>query len=189
MRYQQVYSAAEFAARGPGVIARIAFRPDRLSGRQFSETIGIQVALSVSDATPDDMSLHFSDNLGTNTAIVYDGRLFLSSALTSSNSGPKDFDISIDLQEPFYYDPSQGSLVLDIQNYSSDTRFPSFDAELATDDTVSRAFATSVVAPRGVRDSLGLVTQFTFEVPESASVALLALLGVAKPLVFSRRLR
>ena len=50
---------------------------------------------------------------GVDEVVVYDGELTLSSAFSGPSAGPKDFDIIIALQSPFYYDPRAGNLLLD----------------------------------------------------------------------------
>jgi hypothetical protein len=166
-RFQQVFSASEFASLPrPQRITQIAFRPDAHTGNAFSSTIAdIQINLSTTGASPDGLSWTFSDNVGPDDTIVFEGSLSLSSADRGPREGPKDFDIVIDLETPFAYDPFAGNLMLDVRNFSAG-RTTQFDAEFSTGDPTSRAssFACGAVDSdiAEVLDTDGLVTQFTF---------------------------
>jgi len=76
--------------------------------------------------------------------------------------GPKDFDIVINLQTPFLYDPSASNLLLDVRIFAGENT-TQFDAEDSI-DAVSRVISitsTGVDDATGAIDSIGLVTQFT----------------------------
>ncbi|NIP17252.1 MAG: hypothetical protein GWM87_03150, partial [Xanthomonadales bacterium] len=110
---------------------------------------------------PGSLSLTFADNIGSDNTVVFSGPLTLTSA--DIGGPPRDFDIIINLQTPFFYDPGDGNLLLDVRRYDvsvSSTVF--FDAHNSPVDTVSRSYAagnvTSTVALW--QDQLGLVTQF-----------------------------
>jgi hypothetical protein len=111
--------------------------------------------------------------------VVKSGSLTLSSAVTGPVGGPKDFDIFIDLDTPFIYDPAGGNLLMDIRNYSGQddkTILPIFDAIFQVSPEIWRAWTTNPDTD-GV-DSLttpyyggnGLVTQFTFTQSEGNHV-------------------
>jgi hypothetical protein len=116
--------------------------------------------------------------------MVHSGALLLSSAFTGPQSGPKDFDIVVNLQTPFLYDPGAGNLLLDVRNFGGGLS-TFFDAQLAPGDAVSRVFTGyngvgDVNSPTGTADSVGLVTQFHFQpVPEPSGVLLSAILSAA----------
>jgi hypothetical protein len=189
-RYQQVYNASDFlmAFGGqPQLITQIAFRPDALAGAAFNTTLpNVQINLSTTSHSADNLSTTFATNVGPNDTIVHSGSLPLSSAFMGPPGGPKDFDIVIPLTTPFLYDPTMGNLLLDVRNFGDGfTTF--FDGENTFGDAVSRAGTLSV---NGVNsptadfsDSFGLVTQFTFqqvppaqaEIPEPSTLALLGL--------------
>lgn len=194
-RYQQVYSASDFAALTAGgeYITQIAFRPDGIAGGAFSTTLSsIRIDLSTVSAGPDALSTTFADNVGANDTIVYGGAtgaaLSLSSSFTGPVGGPKDFDIIINLTTPFLYNPAAGNLLLDIRNFGGGTT-TFFDAEDILGDSVSRVVTMGSgigSATADLADSLGLVTQFTTVVPEPGTMALAAL-GGALLLLFRRR--
>lgn len=183
-RYQQVYSSADFLGFGPVLITRFAFRPDGDQGEAFDATLpNVQISFSTTSKTWDGLSAVFADNIGTDEQVVFDGPLTLSSADTGS--GPRAFDISIDLANPFLYDPSLGNLLLDVRNFDGrPTTY--FDAVWGGNQETSRVVTWSgddgtldldVTSPAGLVDKNALVTQFTFTpVPEPGTFSLV---GVA----------
>jgi hypothetical protein len=174
-RYQQVFAASEFASLPrPQRITQIAFRPDAHTGSAFSSTLSdIQINLSTTLAPPDGLSWTFADNVGPDDTIAFSGPMTLSSADRGPREGPKDFDIVIDLQTPFLYDPSAGNLLLDVRNFSGG-RTTQFDAEFSIGDPTSRtsSFACGTVNSdvAELLDTDGLVAQFTFD--ESIQIAI-----------------
>ena len=178
MRYQQVYAASQFSGGG-GLITQIAFRPDGIVGNPFNVTIGnIQIDLSTTSAVPDALSTTFASNVGPNDTVVYNGALNLSSNDTGPAGGPKAFDITMDLNTPFLYDPALGNLLLDVRNISG---LPSgaaggFDSESLVGDSISRVYEDIGSATASVADTEGLVTAFTITpVPEPSALTLLAI--------------
>ncbi len=188
VRFQQVYDASGFIAEGgniPYLIRAISFREDSSHMNGFSSDFpSFQINLSTTSRSVDGLSSTFADNVGLNeTAIVPQGPFHLG----VSSGG--NFTAIIGLPSPFYYDPSQGNLLLDIRNFGGGNTtwgVPPFngpayvDASNVTGDRVSRVFANDVNALSGTADSLGLVTQFWITpVPEPPALALLAVgLGV-----------
>jgi hypothetical protein len=190
MRYQQVYAASQFGsiAQG-GMITAIAFRPDANYGYAFTHTIAsIRIDLSTTTAGPGGLSLTFGNNVGTDDTTVFNGTLRLSSAYSGPAGGPKNFDILIPLSTPFYYDPAQGNLLLDIRNFSNGnsggTLIPQLDATASDPTLVGRLWAfdaAAITAPYAVdQDRMGLVTRFTVTpIPEPSTAVLLCAAGVA----------
>jgi hypothetical protein len=213
-RNQQVFAASEFVFLSqPAFITKISFRPDAIFGRPFSATIpNIQIALSTTSARVDRLSATFANNIGADETVVFTGALSLSSAFTGSATGPKDFDISINLQTPFLYDPSLGNLLLDVRNFSDNLEIPVFDAENLAGDSVSRRWSDDVNSPTALlaipwlpdvddnnphnfSNSIGFVTEFTTTpVPEPNATLGLSIFGFAalltkKKLASSRKLK
>ena len=170
-RYQQVYAASQFG--GGGLITQIIFRPDATFGSAFTSTLpDIQIDLSTTQAGDDGLSTTYADNVGADDTVVFDrGSLTLSSAFTGPPDGPKDFDIVITLTHPFFYDPANGNLLLDVRNFGGGTT-TFFDAVATFADGTSRLFNSNVNGTTGTTDTSGLVTGFTI-VPEPSSVAML----------------
>jgi hypothetical protein len=120
-RYQQVYAASQFGSiPGGGYITQILFRPDTgIHGYAFSSTLAsVQIVLSTTSAAVDGLNATFSSNVGPDAVSVYWGALPLSSACMGPTNGPKDFDIVINLETPFDYNPVQGNLLMDVWNYN-----------------------------------------------------------------------
>lgn len=163
-RYQQVYTASEFdSLAGEGLlITQILFRPDATYGQAFSSVLpDIQINLSTTSAAADSLSTTFADNVGSDDTVVFSGALSLSSSNTGPTGGPKDFDIVINLTNPFLYNPNTGNLLLDVRNFGGGITTV-FDAQFPLDPT-SRAYtlgSSNVNAPTGSVDSVGLVTAF-----------------------------
>jgi hypothetical protein len=161
-RYQQLYDASLFAGIGPGFITQLVFRPDA-SASPFSCTLpAMQINLSTTQQD-DHLLFNFAKNIGPDNTVVFDrGSLTLSTDFTGPPGGPKDFDLVIDLTTPFFYDPSQGNLLLEIWNYGGGN-CPSFDSVIDTGDEVVRVFTTKRLdnRPATWRDTYGLVTGFT----------------------------
>jgi hypothetical protein len=181
MRYQQVYTSADFSAlTGPSRITDILFRPDATFGAAFSSTLSnVTIDLSTTSKTPSTLSSTFANNVGADNIVVHTGSLSLSSADTGPAGGPKAFDIDIHLSTPFLYDPSAGNLLLDVTNFGGGTTTV-FDAVGSGDSHVNRVWVeNSTTAATGTVDSIaaGLVTEFKFTpatVPEPSALLLLA---------------
>jgi hypothetical protein len=101
-RYQQVFAASEWASLSePHLITHLRFRPDATQGAAFEATLAdLQINLSTTSRTPDNLSAIFAENVGANDTVVFSGALPLSSAFTGPAEGPKDFDIVMELQTP-----------------------------------------------------------------------------------------
>lgn len=189
IRYQQVYNASQFGGVGAGSqITQIAFRPDAAFAAFSRNLSNVTIQFSTIGAAADSLSGTFASNIGANVTTVYAGSLTLSSAFTGPAGGPKDFDVLINLQTPFTYNPAGGNLLLDVLNASPEANSIGvfLDAEDTTGDSVSRVWGAEGVpgAATGTVDTVGLVTRFTFSqaassaAPEPASLALLALSGL-----------
>jgi hypothetical protein len=178
-RYQQVYTTAEFGSLpGPVFITQLAFRLDR-GAVTFSSTIpNVQIDLSTTARSvegPNLLSNNFANNVGADNVTVRTGPLSIasSSAVPPLATTPRAFDILIPLTTPFRYDPAAGNLLLDVRVLqAAQTSF--FDA-VNEADNVARVWVNDVNAAIGSVDSAGLITQFTYVVPEPASAALGAL--------------
>lgn len=179
-RYQQAYDASLFSGyTAPLTISRISFRPDFEYGSAFTTTLlDIQINLSTTPTALGSLTGVFANNLGSNDMVVVNrGPLTLSSGFTGPVGGPMAFDILIDLDTPFIYDPAAGNLLMDVRNYAGQADksiFPVFDAEYSPE--IWRAWTTNPDVD-GVNSpstpyfgEMGLVTQFTFTQSEDTPV-------------------
>ncbi len=187
-RTQQVYASSEFDSWGrPQYINQIAFRQD-VNGVPFAATLpGVRIALSTTAQPVDGLSTTFADNVGRDESVVYQGALPIFSMVDTTGGSWRDFDIAVNLQTPFLYDPSRGNLLLDITNPSL-VETTGVDAHGEGGDGTSRVYAYGSDLSRGTADSLGLVTRFQTggpdglpqpplptTVPEPGSIAVLGL--------------
>jgi hypothetical protein len=202
-RYQQVYAASAFGALArPENITQIVFRPDGTpaNANAFSTTLpDVQINLSTTSADPDGLSNTFADNVGSDDTVVSQGALSLSSQYSGPFGGPKDFDIVIDLPHHFQYDPSQGNLLLEVRNFGGGTPVDEtttpFDLQSTLGDSISRV-GTGLNGAGGTADSTdatfadtgGLVTQFSFAVPEPSELLVFGF-GLAMLSVFGYKRR
>ena len=196
-RYQQVFASSQFAALGgPQWLTRIAFRADGPTGLTFTHTFSdVLIGLSTTAATPDALSGTFASNRGADFTAVHSGALALSGTWAGAGN-LSAFDVVIDFATPFLYDPSQGNLLLDWQDFGTeaDLVWASLDATNVVGDSVSRVYSTgasdAVGILEGPTNSIGLIASFDTglgRVPEPSTIALIsaALLGLAR----SRRRR
>ncbi len=186
IRYQQFYTADAFSGLAPGgeFITQILFRPGAQDGAAFASILpDIQINLSTSTRGPTDFSTTFDSNVGLDNTVVYGrGALALASGFTGPAGGPKAFDILITLTTPFFYNPANGNLLLDIRNFGGGTT-TFFDAQSSASDSVFRLYSNTT-DPNNVYalsatgyDTIGLVTEFVTVVPEPGTWALTILGG------------
>jgi predicted aconitase with swiveling domain len=124
IRNQQVYGSVEFPQQ-PMLIEELRFRPDARFGRAFTATLAnIQINLSTTARNPGSLSSTFSQNVGADDRIVFQGSVSVSSQFIGPTNGPKAFDIIVPLSQPYLYDPAGGNLVIDIRNFSGSTASP-----------------------------------------------------------------
>ena len=170
MRYQQIYDSGQFSQSG--VITEIRFRPDGSTSSSFAGVNAqVEVYLGYAATTVTAPSSTYADNIGPGYTKVLDGTLTLSSAATGGP--PRDFDIVVDVDNLFTYDPAAGSLLLDIKVFN-DPSTTYFDAvglsSLQTATTrIYTAGGGTVNDPTGVihldgpaSNPYGLVTLFCF---------------------------
>jgi hypothetical protein len=171
MRYQQVFDAGQFSRLTPGggLINRIAFRGHG-PGTPFTGTVPqLQVNLSTTSKSPDNLSSTFAENVGPDDTQVFSGPLQTAVTFTGN---PTNFEVVINFTTPFNYDPAKGNLLLDVRNAQGGVEVPPLDQELdgtnATGDSVSRVYnygnvaATAAGQTGGVdeKDTYGLITHF-----------------------------
>jgi len=170
MRYQQIYDPGEFSQSG--VITEIRFRPDDSVSPFAGVDAQVEIYLGYAATTVTTPSSTYADNIGPGYTKVLDGTLMLSSGATGGP--PRDFDIIVDVDNLFMYDPAVGPLLLDIRVFN-DPSTTFFDAvgisPLQTATTrIYTAVGDTVDDPTGIihlsgpaSDPYGLVTLFCFD--------------------------
>lgn len=172
-RFQQVFAASEFAYLGPGTTARVDLITFRIDGASASQVAlffgGSSVALSSTQRGVDELSQVFADNLGSDAVSVWSGALSLGSfAQPGAMPQAWQFQGSIPVTTPFYYNPAMGNLLLDIVAAGGRAFLPgALDAQNIAGDSVSTLFALDGNSSIGIADTRGLVVRFDITiVPE-----------------------
>ncbi len=160
IRSQQLYPATEF----PAATVRItALRWRRYSSQTFSSASGqFRFKLSTTSKSENNLSSIFSQNVGPNETIVFDGTWNVSSP-TPDNVAPYPFEMVLNLTTPFDYNPTQGNLLLEHQCFS--TSIPVVDGAGDVGDGLARAYNLNL-DPNGttasVVDTGGEIIQFEY---------------------------
>ena len=182
-RYQQVYGASDFGAISPagGFISEIWFGRAQ-SSPDFPGAILQNVALSFSTTAKavDGLSSVFAENRGADAKTVHSGPLPF-----SSSDADLPFTTRIQLDQPFYYNPAVGNLLLEIENHHGLPQAPipplfGVTTSSSTIDAVSVAWSFDLSSPtaRAVGAG-GLLTKFVVTPVPEPSPLVLSLLGLA----------
>jgi hypothetical protein len=177
--YQQVYDASQFGlfSTNGGTINSIAFRGYAPWNRiVYSATL----YLSTTSRAVDGLSTNMSSNLGADNTRVFSG-LYTLNAMSSSLPQPLPFDVVIPLQTGFFYNPTNGNLLLDLtvsDQPATEFAQPYVDDVESTSDSVSRAHRDPFDTHTWL-DSYGAVTEFgvTPVVALKPKIAFIALPG------------
>jgi hypothetical protein len=167
-RWLHIHDASQFGAlSGPSFLTKFAYRPDRVLGQSGPRSLNLRIYASTTSRTVAGMSTTFSQNIGTNNTLVFDGTV---TVITGNLPGPgntRQFDYVFPFTTPFLYDPTAGNLVLDLQIEGSGLAV-TFDTVLG-DAAIGRVGVGSSTATTGdIRASH--VTQFTFEPPHLVTI-------------------
>lgn len=183
-RYQQVWDGSLFnAIDGTMEITSISFRVDGQNGAAFigAQVFNSQVRLSTTASNEDTLSTNFASNIGADETLVRDASvnpLHLSSTAAFTVAGTRVFDVTIDFDQAFIYDPSQGGLLLDVTGGLIAGSAIFFDGAEHDGDGMSRIF-NALPQADGFKDSGVLVAQFNYNVPTPSALALLSIAGIS----------
>ena len=174
-----------------GVINEIAFRldEDQRGALQKFDIADLEVRMSTSPSLATVVpSMTFSENVGPDETIVLP-RTAVHLESRPTLSGPNNFDLVINLQTPFRYDPNKGSLAIDFLTHGLHIPSPLVDAQK---EGIPKNFVTL---------NSGIDQEFTSDfypspilrigfsaVPEPTTPMLLALGGLCV-LILNRRTR
>jgi hypothetical protein len=120
----------------------------------------------MSTTTRDALSEVYDNNHGPDKTLVHAGPLNFPLLGTGPQQGPRDFAAGMLLQNPFFYDPSQGSLLVEWANFGNSTPVPGPFRDLQT----TSALTVLASEPGQVNSATGTllnrlpVSQFAFDV-------------------------
>lgn len=179
IRLQQLFEANQFSTLPPGGAFLIAmyWRADcanRLP-RGFTNST---VKLSTTPRVPDRLSAVFKENTGPDETLVVEQQKvvgFAERPCRFSQSAPFGVTAQFRLNNPFFYDPARGNLLMDLQTSGADQPTEAtlglIDAQDEVGDSVSRIAAPGQdPAVASVVDTLGLLTYFEFVPVQSLDV-------------------
>jgi hypothetical protein len=176
-RSQSLYGASSFP--GPTVITQIAYRLD--GGAQSVNFTITDIQINFSTFAGANLSTTFANNVGSDETVVLNrGSLPI---VMGGGSSPNAFDLVINLDHPFSYDPADGDLLVDIVKYSGEFARQNLDSQSTLN--VSTIFSSDALTSTGGALHEVLVAQFTV-VPEPQPITLL-LVGCVSLLIYSRR--
>ena len=180
-RVQILYEASDFSSlEGPHWITQFAWRPDGGSIGPVSATAdSVVFRMSATDKITSNMNLVFDENVGADDMLVLQCAPCANVGQPIGPAGgPLEFTLIWELDTPFLYDSSRGSLLLDFDLTNG--------LALAADHIFIGSSPTTkwVSGPLGgstaVNELGGIITEFTFTpVPEPRSSGLLLLSAAA----------
>ena len=185
-RFQQVINATEFSAMsGGGWIQQVYIRANSAgpSGTGLSVTYPrLQLNFSTTLRSADNLSTVFSENVGADETVAFSATSFYLATGYGRFDSPQSFGLAFNLQTPFFYDPTKGNLLLEIQNWDmplfppGNPVFPGIDGQNQIGDSISSVFGSSVTANQGTALSFGYLFQFGVQpIPEPSTVSLLSM--------------
>jgi hypothetical protein len=111
-----LYDASQFQSLSkPAYLTSFAWRPDQNIGPSGPRTGTYKIFVSTTSGPASEFSTSFSDNIGADNTLVFDGIVTQTTANQSGPGNTRQFDYVFSLTTPFLYDPTAGSLVLDLQ--------------------------------------------------------------------------
>jgi hypothetical protein len=166
MRYQQVYDRSLFTNVSPNLIyvTTLQFFTDPTQTKPIASwTVpSMQINLSTTAKGPGDLSPVFSENVGPDDVVVF-------GPASQNFPGSLTYHQFIQFSRPFTYNPSWGSLLVDVRIFNGSgppdplNINPLLQAYNSPTDQVSRVWATNVAATTASgTDTIGLFTGIQF---------------------------
>jgi hypothetical protein len=190
-RFQQVFDASQFAIP-PGSSGRINSISFRIDGAATSNMTlyfgGSSWTLSTTPRSPDSLSPVFADNRGPNAVTASTGAFSFGGHPPSPGMPGVFQDPTVEMENPFYYIPSQGNLLLEVIAGSGRAFFPgALDGHAELGDSISWVFANASGPTMGTADTFGLVTRFDITIIPEPAAWFLGMTGLMLLAVFRRR--
>ncbi len=171
VRNMKIYDASQFGAlSGPALLTRFAWRPDSIPNASGPRTVTLRIYASTTSRSVAGLSMTFADNVGTNSTLVFDGTLIWTTQNLPGPGNTRQFDMVFPFTTPFLYDPADGNLLLDFQQYGEGS---AITYDRTSDTSLTRQIVNTVSsnAPTAEFDpGSQVVTQFTFEPPPLVTI-------------------
>jgi hypothetical protein len=181
LRLLQIFDSSQLTALGgPVLITQIAVRPDMIPGPSGPETRDTQWHLSTTTRSIASLvpgsTVSFADLIGPDNTLVFSGTITRTTDNLPGPGNTRQFDITLPLQTPFYYDPSAGNLLLELQVFSVSGEALRRDGVIGDPTVRTVRFVGSPTADSGTVVDFGFVFQITGQpVPEPSTFTLLSL--------------
>lgn len=170
LHVMQMVDASQFGAlSGPSWLTQIAHRPENAPGFLGPRTATLKIYVSTTRRTVAGMSTTFSENIGTNNTLVFDGTVSLSTQNLPGPNNTRQFDIVYPFTNPFLYDPAAGNLLVEFQTSTGSGQSLRWDAVNGDPSVRTLVGAGSPTAPTGSFNA-SEVRQFTFVAPALATI-------------------
>jgi hypothetical protein len=166
VKIQMLFPASDFAGlpETHRFLVAINFRGDRTQTEAVERIFPDKnIWISTTDST--NLSTVFADNHGPDKKLVQNGLYRFPILGTGPLEGPRGFADGVRFQKPFYYDPSQGNLLVEQSNYLpfSPNPQPVLDQQSTSEFTF--LVGSNPDATSGSRVRILAVMQFEFVAP------------------------
>lgn len=123
LRIQYLIPASDFAGlpESHRYIVAFNFRSDHTQTQSIDWPAPHELAW-MSTTSKSSLSEVFDDNHGSDKTLVFDGTMIFPLLGSGPIDGPRDFADGTSLHTPFYYDPAQGNLLVELQDF--DKNYP-----------------------------------------------------------------
>jgi hypothetical protein len=180
IRVQHLMLASDFAALPAShrQLVGFNFRADASQVQSLNWGSGTE-RIWMSTTSRNSLTTVFEQNHGTNKTLVHDGPMLYPLLATGPAGGPKNIADAQLLQTPFFYDPSQGNLLVErLVSVTNPSPRANLDAPL-TNQNLVLVNSTDPNAASGTLLTVPAVLQFEF-VPEPSTFVLagIAVIGV-----------
>jgi hypothetical protein len=179
LRIQYLIPASDFASLPAShrYIVSFNFRADRTQTQAVDWTMPKeQIWMSTINLTS--LTGAFDANHGPDKKMVFDGTFTYPFLGSGPTAGPRPFADGTRLQTPFYYDPSQGNLVVELRDFDKNYPVPA-SIDVATTPSANIRTLLNEGNPNGATGTLVpnvfAPMQFEFVVPEPSTFALVGL--------------
>ena len=180
-RFMQLYDASIFKniAQGGGFITGIAFRGDPYWGTVGLFVPKLQINFSITQKSVSTMSSVFSENVGSGETVVF-AAAPVGTGFTGGG-GHSGYSTLLGQDKPYFYDPSKGNLLIDIQVLSGSgiiftgDQGAIFDGWNVDSDGIASVYnqRSETMPTTGVVSTFGLATAFFITpIPEPSTVGL-----------------